>query len=72
MITSSFGTFFWLISGYIYLFKYKSQMSAYFDLVFLAIIIMFMYQENLIMVRQQGVILNLQILKIYLKKLNPR
>jgi hypothetical protein len=53
MITSSFGTFFWLMSAYVYFFKYKSQVSAYFDILFLAIIILFMYFINVEIMKER-------------------
>ncbi len=53
MITSSFGTFFWIMSAYVYLFKYKTQISPYFDMAFVAVIILFMYFINVEIMKEK-------------------
>lgn len=46
MITSSLGTFLWIMSAYLYFFKYSTQLSAYYDVAFLAVVILFIYFIN--------------------------
>jgi len=53
MITSSFGTFFWIMSAYVYFFKYKTQISPYFDMAFVAVIILFMYFINVEIMKEK-------------------
>jgi len=53
MITSSFGTFFWIMSAYVYFFKYKTQVSAYFDILFVMIILLFMYFINMEIMKER-------------------
>lgn len=53
MITSSLGTFFWIMSVYVYFFKYKTQLSKYYDLVFLAIVILFLYFINMEIMKER-------------------
>lgn len=53
MITSSLGTFFWIMSVYLYLFKYKIQSSPYYDMVFLSIVILFIYFINVEIMKER-------------------
>lgn len=56
MITSSFGTFFWLMSAYVYFCYYKMQVSPFFDILFISVVIVFMYFINQqIMAKRCGV-----------------
>ena len=53
MITSSFGTFFWIMSAYVYFFKYKTQISPYFDAIFISIVLLFMYFINVEIMKER-------------------
>lgn len=51
MITSSLGTFFWIMTIYLYFFKYKTQLSEYYDAAFIAVVIIFLYFINVEIMR---------------------
>lgn len=53
MITSSLGTFFWLMSAYLYVFKYKTQSTPYYDILFLCIVIFFIYSINVEIMKER-------------------
>lgn len=53
MITSSLGTFFWIMSLYLYIFKYKMQLSKYYDLVFFSLVVLFLYFINVEIMKER-------------------
>jgi hypothetical protein len=53
MITSSLGTFLWIMSAYLYFFKYKTQMSSYYDVAFIAVVILFLYFINVEIMKER-------------------
>jgi|LauGreDrversion4_2_1035121.scaffolds.fasta_scaffold02202_5 hypothetical protein len=53
MITSSLGTFFWIMSLYVYIFKYKMQLSKYYDFLFLALVVLFLYFINVEIMKER-------------------
>lgn len=53
MITSSLGTFFWIMTIYLYFFKYRIQLSAYYDAAFLAVVILFLYFINVEIMKER-------------------